>query len=130
MQDQPTAAELVGAVRDFIQNVAMPKLEARDSFHARVAANALGIVQRELEIAPEADAREHERLATLLDRDGALEDLNRELCTRIRNGKIDLPASSYGYSCPIDARNQKKSDLLMLFGQDREDSQRQKVKFL
>ncbi len=90
MQDQPSAIELVGAVRDFIQNVAMPQLQARDAFHARVAANALGIVQRELEIAPEADAREHERLATILDREGTLQDLNRELCTRIRNGEIDL----------------------------------------
>ena len=93
MQDQPSAIELVGAVRDFLQNVAMPQLEGRASFHARVAANALGIVQRELETAPEADARERKRLETILDRDGTLEDLNRELCARIRNGEIDLDTS-------------------------------------
>ena len=90
MQDQPSVVELVGAVRDFLQNVAMPQLEGRAAFHARVAANALGIVERELETAPEADARERKRLETILDRDGTLEDLNRELCTRIRNHKIDL----------------------------------------
>ncbi len=93
MQDQPSVVELVGAVRDFLQNVAMPQLEGRASFHARVAANALGIVQRELETAPEADAREQKRLETILDRDGTLEDLNRELCARIRNGEIDLDTS-------------------------------------
>ncbi len=90
MQDQPSAIELVGAVRDFLQNVAMPQLQGRAAFHARVAANALGIVQRELETAPEADAREHERLATILDREGTLQDLNREFCERIRNGELDL----------------------------------------
>ncbi len=90
MQDQPTAIELVGTVRDFIQNVAMPQLEGRASFHARVAANALGIVQRELETAPEANTHEQKRLAAILERDGTLEDLNRELCTRIRNGELDL----------------------------------------
>ncbi len=90
MQDQPTAAELVESVRDFIQNVAMPQLQARDAFHARVAANALGIVQRELEIAPGDNSEELQRLRELLDTDGSLEDLNRELCTRIREGEIDL----------------------------------------
>jgi len=90
MQDQPTAEELVGAVRDFILNVAMPQLQARDAFHARVAANALGIVQRELKIAPDANAQEHVRLRQLVGVDGTLEELNRELCNRIRNGEFDL----------------------------------------
>ena len=90
MHDQPSAKELVEVVRDFIQNVAMPQLQARDAFHARVAANALGIVQRELEIAPRASARERDRLAGLLGIDGTLEELNRELCDRIRNGQITL----------------------------------------
>ena len=90
MHDQPSTAELVGVVRDFLQNVAMPKLEARDAFHARVAANALGIVQRELEIGPEKDPEERARLRELLDTDGTLDELNRELCGRIRDGELDL----------------------------------------
>lgn len=88
MQDQPSAVELVGAVRDFLHDVAMPQLKGRAAFHARVAANALGIVQRELEIAPEANARERERLRQLVGVDGTLEELNRELCNRIRAGKM------------------------------------------
>lgn len=90
MQDQPTTAELVESVRDFIQNVAMPKLQARDAFHARVAANALGIVHRELQIGPEKNDEELQRLRELLDTDGTLEELNRELCQRIRNGELTL----------------------------------------
>ena len=90
MQDQPNTSELVGAARDFLRDVAMPQLEPRAAFLARVAANALDIVQRELEIAPAANAGERDRLAALLAQDGTLEELNRELCNRIRNGEFDL----------------------------------------
>ncbi|MEK7793508.1 MAG: DUF6285 domain-containing protein, partial [Candidatus Hydrogenedentota bacterium] len=62
MYDRPSIAELVGAVRDFIEQHAMPKLEGHTAFHARVAANALGIVQRQLELGPRAAEGERERL--------------------------------------------------------------------
>ncbi|MBX3495732.1 MAG: hypothetical protein KF769_05760 [Parvibaculum sp.] len=90
MQDQPTAAELVEAVAEFIRNHAMPQLQGHTAFHARVAANALDIVKRELEIAPAANAGEEARLKALLGREGTLEDLNRELCKRIGSGAIGL----------------------------------------
>lgn len=90
MQDQPTAAELVDIVADFIRSHAMPQLQGHAAFHARVAANALDIVKRELELAPRANAGEHERLKALLGRDGTLEDLNRELCARIASGEMTL----------------------------------------
>jgi hypothetical protein len=86
--DKPTAAELVGAVRDFLEQQAMPALEGRAAFHARVAANALGIVQRQLELAPADEAAERARLLALLGRDGPLDAQNRELCRRIRAGEI------------------------------------------
>lgn len=90
MQDQPTAVELVDIVADFIRNHAMPQLQGHAAFHARVAANALDIVKRELEIAPRRNAGEFDRLKALLGRDGTLEDLNRELCARIERGDIAL----------------------------------------
>ena len=90
MQDQPTSAELVGAVADFIRNHAMPQLSGHAAFHARVAANALDIVKRELEIAPEANAEELESLKKLLGADGSLEDLNRDLCDRLYAGELTL----------------------------------------
>ena len=89
MQDQPSAAEMVDAARTFLQDVAMPKLQGRDAFHARVAANVLGIVHRELELAPEENEAEVQRLRELLDADGTLDELNRELCQRIRSGSMD-----------------------------------------
>lgn len=90
MQDQPSAIELVDIVADFIRNHAMPQLQGHAAFHARVAANALDIVKRELQIAPKASADEHERLKKLLGRDGTIAELNRELCARIETGEISL----------------------------------------
>ena len=90
MMDQPSALELVTAVREFIEKHAMPELQGRTAFHARVAANALAIVARELEQGPSANTQEHVRLRALLGRDGTLDELNRELCHRIRSGSIAL----------------------------------------
>ena len=82
--------ELVDAVRSFIETRAMPELKGHTAFHARVAANALAIVVRQLDSGESSGAEERERLKTLLGRDGTLEDLNRELCRRIRNGDFTL----------------------------------------
>ena len=90
MMDQPTAAELVTAVREFLEKHAMPALTGHTAFHARVAANALAIVARELEQGGKANTEEHQRLRDLLARDGNLEELNRELCSRIRAGVMPL----------------------------------------
>jgi hypothetical protein len=88
VHDRPSAAQLIGAVRDFIEKVAQPELSGHSAFHARVAANALAIVERELALGAEQDAAERERLRALLGRDGALEAQNRELCRAIRAGEI------------------------------------------
>ena len=88
MYDPPTPGELIRAVRQFIEEQAMPQLEGHTGFHARVAANALAIVERQLELGPPAEAAEHERLRALLGQDGDLESLTRELCRRIRAGEL------------------------------------------
>ena len=90
MHDKPSILELVEAVRDFLEDKAMPQLKGQAAFHARVSANALGIVHRELSQGPRQDAAELEGLRGLLDMDGTLEELNRELCFRIRKGKMEL----------------------------------------
>jgi hypothetical protein len=90
MMDQPSMRELVDAVREFLELRAMPELKGHTAFHARVAANALAIVARELDNAPRCTHEELGRLKGLLRRDGSLEDLNRELCKRIRSGALTL----------------------------------------
>jgi hypothetical protein len=90
MMDQPSMLELVEAVRNFIETRAMPELKGHTAFHARVAANALGIVARELELSGKSGEEEHARLQTLLGHDGRLDELNRELCHQIRTGAFTL----------------------------------------
>jgi len=75
---RPTSAELVTAVREFLAEQVMPATEGALSFHARVAANVLGMVEREL-----AGAGEQEPLrADGLGRLGITSE--RELCEMIR----------------------------------------------
>lgn len=90
MQDQPSAIELLRAVRSFIEDQAIRRLEGRAAFHARIAVNALAIVERGLELGPAQEAAEREHLERLLGRTGTLDELNRELCRRIRSGEMDL----------------------------------------
>jgi hypothetical protein len=89
MQDRPTAAELLEAVREFLEHDVMPAVEGRVRFHSRVAVNALGMLERELRLGPELDAAERSRLATLLGHDADLPTLTAELAGRIRDGSLD-----------------------------------------
>jgi aminoglycoside phosphotransferase (APT) family kinase protein len=49
---RPTASELLDAVRGYLTDQVMPATSGQLAFHARVAANALAIVARELEAGP------------------------------------------------------------------------------
>lgn len=94
MMDQPSAIEIITAVREFIEKQAITQLSGRTAFHARVAANALAIVGRQLEKSPVLDALEMKGLEDILDQKGSPEELNRLLCTRIRSGEIDTTEAS------------------------------------
>jgi len=91
LQDRPTAPELLEAVREYLERdvMAADELSGRVRFHARVAVNVLGIVERELRLGPGLDAAERERLAALLGHDGEVDDLLAELASRIRDGSLD-----------------------------------------
>jgi len=90
MQDQPTPSEVIGAVAIFLKTVVAAQTTGATSFQARVAANALEMMRRQLDLAPAADAAELERLRTLLGADGSLAELNIELARRIEAGELDL----------------------------------------
>jgi Phosphotransferase enzyme family/Domain of unknown function (DUF6285) len=55
---RPTTSELLDAVRGYLTEQVMPATGGKLAFHARVAANALAIVARELELGPPADQHE------------------------------------------------------------------------
>ena len=84
MREQPTAAELIDAVAEFITRDLAPTLTGRLAFHARVAANVLAIVRRELALGPDADRADAARLAALLGTEGEPAALTEELCRRSR----------------------------------------------
>jgi len=81
--DVPGADELVRAVREFIERDVMDVTEGRVRFHARVAANVLGIVERELAMGP----RQRDAHASALARLGVADEA--ELAAAIRDGTLD-----------------------------------------
>ncbi len=107
MQDRPAATELLAAVRQFLREEVAPALgDPRLRFRALIAANVVGIVEREL-------AGEEARLLAVWERLGALlgagaspvdevptpaaldelraaiDARKRELCARIQAGDAD-----------------------------------------
>jgi hypothetical protein len=91
LHDRPTAAELVAAVREYLERDVMTATEGRLAFHARVAVNVLGMVERELELGAAQDAEEHARLVDLLGREGTVHELTEALAAGIRDGSVDVP---------------------------------------
>ena len=83
LHDAPSAAELIVAVREFLEGDVMGATDGRVRFHARVAANALSMVERELALAPGQQADHAAALASL----GVAHEA--ELAAAIRSGRLD-----------------------------------------
>jgi len=81
--DVPSADELVRAVREFIERDVMGATDGRVRFHARVAVNVLGMVERELAMGPS----QREAHAAALAQLGMADDA--ELAAAIRDGTLD-----------------------------------------
>ncbi|MGW5522261.1 DUF6285 domain-containing protein [Gordonia sp. NPDC003950] len=80
--DRPTVIELVGAVREFLAGAVMAETAGSTRFHARVAANVLAIVERQLAADPAAVDDFHAALAGLGVTDAV------ELVDGIRDGTL------------------------------------------
>lgn len=78
--DAPTAAELLESVREWLDRDVIPATDGRLRFHARVAANVLGMVEREMELGAAHQEAHQQRLERL----GVVDDA--ELAAAIRNG--------------------------------------------
>jgi len=90
MQDQPGPGEILAAVARFLKEEVAPATAGHTSFQARVAANALEMMRRQLDLAPAEEKAEHARLKALLGMDGDLAVLNAELAHRIEAGDLDF----------------------------------------
>ena len=90
MQDEPTPIELTRAVADFLRGDIAPMISGHNAFKLRVAINILDLVTRQLTLEEGSDAREVERLTSLLGMKGSVMELNRVLAERIAKGELDL----------------------------------------
>lgn len=99
MQDRPTIDELLEAVAGFLRDDVMPNTQGRISFHARVSANVIEMLRRELGSLEEHYAREWDGLDHLLGVEPMPPGLanvrerllarNKELSERIQKGDSD-----------------------------------------
>ena len=89
MNTHPRTEELARSVAMWIDEI-RPSLDPRNAFLARVAANALATVGRELTDGPAAEAQAIAGMSRVLGHDGGFVDLNSELCARIRAGEFTV----------------------------------------
>jgi hypothetical protein len=101
----PRTEELAEAVAAWIEQI-RPSLDPRNAFLARVAANALATVRRELTQGPAAEAEAVTRMAEVLGRQGSYAELNAELCVRIRAGDLTVETPGLLAALQIMAKDQ------------------------
>ncbi|WP_375757622.1 DUF6285 domain-containing protein [Corallococcus exercitus] len=89
MREQPEGAALLAIAREVLLRELLPALPEDKAYAARMIANAMGIAERQLREGAGPQEEEHRALAALLQREGGLEELNRELAARIRQGGFD-----------------------------------------
>ena len=88
----PMPAELLAGVASFLKEDVAKQLDSHSSFLAKVAANSLGIAQREFQCGNDLAIQEHTRLQDLLGQQGELDDLRWELVNRLRtNMPLNTP---------------------------------------
>jgi Domain of unknown function (DUF6285) len=100
VNDRPTGSELLRAVERFLEQEVVPSLDGPRRYHARIAANLVAMVAREIETEEMQLGSEWERLGALLGlreerpaaREalrGAVRERTRALAERIRRGDAD-----------------------------------------
>jgi Domain of unknown function (DUF6285) len=81
--DAPSAAELIEAVREWLEGDVLAATDGRLQFHTRVAVNMLSIVEREMRLGV-VHAEAHQ---ARLQRLGVVDDV--ALAAAIRSGQLD-----------------------------------------
>ena len=81
--DRPSTGELIESVREWLERDVLAATDGRLHYHARVAINALSIVERELVVGADQQAAHHDRLHSLGFADDA------DLASAIRSGDLD-----------------------------------------
>lgn len=109
MITHPRTEELAESVRLWIDEI-RPTLDPRNAFLARVAANAMATIARELTQGPAAHAEAAARMSEVLGRSGSYDELNAELCERIRAGELTVESPGLLLALQVMAKNQLAID--------------------
>ena len=88
MIDVPHGADMLDAVARLLRDTLIPQLPADTVFQARVAANAIDLVAREMRLGGTAQTDATTRLKALLTLDASLPELEAELASRIHEGQV------------------------------------------
>lgn len=88
-QSDVTSAELLGAVKGFLMESVLPAVVGRDQFNTRVAANVLGIIEREQALSPALQALDREAAQRWLPEQASTEELPQQLARAL--AKRDIP---------------------------------------
>ena len=105
MITHPKTEELAESVRLWIDEI-RPSLDPRNAFLARVAANAMATIYRELTQGPAAEAAAVAGMAAVLGHEGTHAELNTELCERIRSGELTVETPGLLAALQTMARDQ------------------------
>ena len=92
-----TISELLGAVKGFLMDSAMPALSGRDQFNARVAANVLGIIDREQQLGPELAALDAAAAQQWLAGDPGSGTAPQQLSRALAAREIDADSDFFEY---------------------------------
>ena len=87
MKAYPTSAVMLDGVVQYLRSEALPATGG--DFNMRVSINILELVARELRQQDDAEAREHQRLVSLIGA-GELEALRDAFCGGIADGSFDI----------------------------------------
>ncbi len=92
-----TISELLGAVKGFLMDSALPALSGRDQFNARVAANVLGIIDREQQMGPELAALDTAAAQQWLPGDPGPDTAPQQLSRALAAREIDAGSDFFEY---------------------------------
>ena len=96
-QSDVTSAELLGAVKSFLMDSVLPAVSGRDKFNTRVAANVLGIIEREHALGPALQALDREAAERWLPDQESTADIPQQLARALAARAIPVDPDFVDY---------------------------------
>jgi hypothetical protein len=91
-----TQAELLAAVQQFLREQVLPELNGFKAYNTRVAANALAIVAREIEMGAQLAALDAQMAATL-GMCAEVDSVSRQIALGLRDGTVAIDQRLIAY---------------------------------